>query len=165
MRSQARRAAISKERGGDLIELLRVSALGALDAAGQLGRARGQCEEADVVCLAGLLEGALELGTAVDLDGPDGEGHAGNQAVGEAHSGGDRGPGVGSDHVPAGDDVAGREVFEHHAGDGAHVQGVHLDEVAGLATNSLERDPCIQSLSARNGDSAYHVIRLTYEEH
>ena len=118
--------------GGDLMELLRVGALGALDAPIQLGRARGQDEEVDAACLAGLLEGGLELGASVHLDGPDGEGHAGHEPVEEARGCRGRGAGVGFQHVPAGDDVAGGEVFEHDAGDGAHVQGVHLDQVAGL---------------------------------
>ena len=61
-----------------------MGALGALDAAIQLGRARGQDEEADAACLAGLLEDDLELGAAVHLDGADGEGHGGSQAVEEA---------------------------------------------------------------------------------
>ena len=64
----------------------------------------------DVARLAGLLKGGLELGTAIHRDGPDEEGHAGDQAVEEARSRGSRGPGVGFQHVPAGDDVAGGEV-------------------------------------------------------
>ena len=89
-----------------------MGALGALDAAAQFGRARGRDEEADAARLAGLLEGGLELGTAIHRDGPDEEGHAGDQAVEEARSRGGRGAGVGFQDVAAGDDVAGGEVFE-----------------------------------------------------
>jgi hypothetical protein len=42
--------------GGDLIELLGRSAVGALDAAVQFGGARGQDEEADAALLASLFE-------------------------------------------------------------------------------------------------------------
>ncbi len=98
-----------------------MGALGALDAAIQLRGARGQDEEADAACLAGFLEGGLELGAAVDVDGADGEGHAGHEPVEEARGGGGCSAGVGFQHVPAGDDVAGGEVFEHDAGHGAHV--------------------------------------------
>ena len=58
---------------------------------------------------------------AVHLDGADGEGHAGHEPVEEARGGGGCSAGAGFQHVPAGDDVAGGEVFEHHAGHGAHV--------------------------------------------
>ena len=44
--------------------------------------------------------------------------------------------GVGFEYIPAGDDVAGGEVFEHDAGDGVHIAGVYVDKVAGLI-----RDP------------------------
>lgn len=56
----------------------------------------------------------------------------GHEPVEEARGGGGCSASAGFEHVPAGDGVAGGEVFEHDAGRGAHVQGVHLDEVAGL---------------------------------
>ena len=35
-------------------------------------------------------------------------------------------------HVPAGNHVAGGELFKDHAGDGADVQGIDFDQVARL---------------------------------
>ena len=35
-------------------------------------------------------------------------------------------------HIPAGDHVSGGEVFQHHAGERPHIQGVHLHQVPGF---------------------------------
>jgi hypothetical protein len=38
---------------------------------------------------------------------------------------------VGLNDVPAGNHIAGGELFEDHAGNGTHVQGIDFDQVAG----------------------------------
>src|SRR6266566_4533650 len=53
--------------GRDLIKLLGVSPLGALDRAVELRRSRWQNEQAQAALLAGLLEVGGELGTAIHL--------------------------------------------------------------------------------------------------
>lgn len=65
----------------DLIELFGVGAVGALDSTVEFGRARGQHEQMQVALLAGEFKFGGELGTAIDLQGADGEGHAVLQRV------------------------------------------------------------------------------------
>ena len=55
--------------GTQLVELLGMRALRALDRAVELGRARRQHEQAQAAALALGFEGGVELRTAVDLDG------------------------------------------------------------------------------------------------
>src|SRR5436190_17546489 len=87
--------------GRDLIKLLGVSPLGALDRAVELGRSRWQNEQAQAALLAGLLEVGGELGTAIHLQSTDGKGHAVQQGFQELGSGRGGGPRVGLDDVPA----------------------------------------------------------------
>ena len=94
-----------------LVELLFVRALGALDVAVELGRARRQDEEHQASFLAGRLELGLELGAAINLDRPDREGHAGDELVEEGGRRLGAGAVVDVEHVPAADDVASAEVF------------------------------------------------------
>lgn len=61
----------------DLVELLGVGAFGALDGAIELGRARGEHEEAKVSLLASLFKTCLELGASVYLYRSYWEGHPG----------------------------------------------------------------------------------------
>src|SRR5437016_2808198 len=72
--------------GRDLIKLLGVSPLGALDRAVELGRSRWQNEQAQAALLAGLLEVGSELGTAIHLQSTDGKGHAVQQGFQELGS-------------------------------------------------------------------------------
>src|SRR5216110_2218263 len=72
--------------GRDLIKLLGVSPLGALDRAVELRRSRWQNEQAQAALLAGLLEVGGELGTAIHLQSTDGKGHAVQQGFQELGS-------------------------------------------------------------------------------
>jgi transposase len=100
--------------GGDLIKLLRMGALGALDRAVEFGRAGRQDKEPQPALLAGVFEGGGELTAAVDLHRADREGHALLQGLEKA--GGRRGPRVRLQDVPAREHIAGGELLEHHAG-------------------------------------------------
>src|SRR5437016_12043845 len=82
--------------------------------------------------LASLFELGGELGTAVDLHRPDRKGHAELQGVEELSGGLSCGAGVRLQHVPAGNHVAGGELFKDHARNGTDVQGVDFNQVAGL---------------------------------
>ncbi len=82
--------------------------------------------------MAGEFELGGELAAAIDLQGADGKGHAVLQGVEELGGGLGGGAGVGLKHIPAGDRIAGGELFEDHAGQRTHVQGIDLDQVTGL---------------------------------
>src|SRR5437868_9747905 len=77
--------------------------------------------------LASLFELGGELGTTVDLHRPDRKGHAELQGVEELSGGLSCGAGVRLQHVPAGNHVAGGELFKDHARNGTDVQGVDFD--------------------------------------
>ena len=115
----------------DIVELLDVGSVGALDMAIELGGARGQDEEADAPLLTGVFEDSVELRAAVDLEGLDGERHPPDEGVEEVGGSGGGGPGMSLDHIPAADDISGGEVLEHDAGQGAEVDGIDLDQVPG----------------------------------
>jgi hypothetical protein len=83
------------------------------------------------------LEVGHELAAAVDLDGLDGDGHPRSQLVEEGGRGAGAGRDAGADadadakhRVPA-DEVDGRERAPLDVGQGAQMQRVELDEVAG----------------------------------
>src|SRR5271166_1258251 len=78
----------------DLVELLGVGAIGAFDGAVEFGRTWGENEQMETALLAGLFELGGELGTAVDLNRSDGEGHAMLQGVEELGGGLGGGAGV-----------------------------------------------------------------------
>src|SRR6266849_3524045 len=86
----------------------------------------------ETALLTGLFELGSELGTAVDLHGANRKRHAVLQSVEELRGGLSGGAGVRLQHVPAGNHIAGGELFEDHAGNGTDVQGVDFDQVAGL---------------------------------
>jgi hypothetical protein len=67
---------------------------------------------------------------AVDPHRTNGKGHAVLQGVQELSGGRGGGAGVGLNDIPARDDIAGGELFEDHAGHGAHVQSIDLHQVA-----------------------------------
>jgi hypothetical protein len=98
--------------GGDLVELLGVGAVGAFDGAVEFGRTWRQDEQMEAALLAGLLELGGKLGSAIDLHRADGERHAVLQGVEELSGGESGGPGVGLEDVPAGNHIAGGELFE-----------------------------------------------------
>jgi len=87
---------------------------------------------------AALLAGRFELGgklrAAIDLDGADGKRHTMLQSVEELGGGLGGGAGVRLQHVPAGNHIAGGELFKDHAGNGTDVQGIDFDQVAGLGS-------------------------------
>jgi hypothetical protein len=122
---------------GDLVELLGVGAVGALDGAVEFGRTGRKHEQMEATLLAGEFKLGGELGTAIDLHGADGEGHAVLQRVEELSRGLGGGAGVGLNHVPAGDHVTGGELFEDDAGYGTHVQGIDFDQIAGAGDRVL----------------------------
>jgi hypothetical protein len=82
--------------------------------------------------LASLFELGGELVSAIDLHRANGERHAVLQSIEELSRGRGRGAGVGLNDVPARDHVAGGELFEDHTGQRTHVQGIDLQQVAGL---------------------------------
>src|SRR3989304_2750040 len=103
------------ERGGrceTVVELLLVGTLGTLDVAVELGGAGWKDEELDAAQAAGVLEPGHELGAAVDLDGLNGEGHAGEDRIQEAGRGVSRGAAMCLQDLPASEHVAGGEVLE-----------------------------------------------------
>ncbi|SRR6266849_6967505 len=75
----------------------------------------------ETALLTGLFELGSELGTAVDLHGANRKRHAVLQSVEELRGGLSGGAGVRLQHVPAGNHIAGGELFEDHAGNGAIV--------------------------------------------
>ena len=77
---------------GDLVELLGMGAVGAFDAAVELGGAGRQGEQEDAAEPALGLELGHELRSAVDLEGADREGHARLEGIQE--EGGRRGGGA-----------------------------------------------------------------------
>ena len=94
--------------GSDLVKLFGVGAIGALDGAVELGRARRQDEPMEAARLAGLFELGGKLGAAVDLHGADGKGHAMLQGIEERSGGLSGGPGMSLNHVPSGKPRRGR---------------------------------------------------------
>src|SRR3990172_3258343 len=116
---------------GDLVELLGVGPVGALDRAVELGAARRQDEEGDAPRLAVRLELGHELAAAVDADRPDREGHPRREGIEDADRARRRGPPPELEDVPARHDVAGGELFERTPPrERADVERVELDEVA-----------------------------------
>lgn len=116
---------------GDLVKLLGVGTIGAFDGTIELGRVRRQHEQMHSALLASLLELGGELTAAVDLHSANGKRHAMLQGVEELSCVLSGGTGVILDDVPARYDVAGGELFEDDAGDGANVDGIDLNRVAG----------------------------------
>src|SRR3990172_6576158 len=116
---------------GDLVELLGVGPVGALDRAVELGAARRQDEEGDAPRLAVRLELGHELAAAVDADRPDREGHPRREGIEDADRARRRGPPPELEDVPARHDVAGGELLERiPPRERADVERVELDEVA-----------------------------------
>jgi len=93
---------------------------------GERGGSTNRCSP----LLTGLLELGGELRAAIDLQSADGEGHAVLQGVEELGGSEGGGTGVSLNHIPARDHVASRELFEDHAGQRAHVEGIDLDQIA-----------------------------------
>ncbi len=82
--------------------------------------------------LAGRFELGLELGSAVDLDGLDGEGHVGEHLVEEACGRDCGGAVAGLADGPFGDRAIGGEVLDGLAGSEVDEDGVDLHEAARL---------------------------------
>jgi hypothetical protein len=101
-----------------LVELLGVGSVGPLHVAIELGRAGWQHEQVQPPLLAGLLEGGLEFGAPVYLDGADREGHPLLEGVEKAGSGLSGRPAGRHQHIPAADHVAGGEMFERDPWEG-----------------------------------------------
>ena len=59
------------------------------------------------------------------------------QGIEELGGGLGGGAGVGLNHIPTRDHVAGGELFEDHAGQRTHVQSIDLDQIAGLGDRVL----------------------------
>ena len=68
---------------GDLIEFLRMGAIGALHLAVELGRARGKHKEAQAPLLTSFLEESGKLTTAIDLQSAQGKGQPTLQGIRE----------------------------------------------------------------------------------
>jgi hypothetical protein len=96
----------------------------------ELGGAWREDEELQITPLTGGFELAHELGAAVHLNGPDGEGRALLEGGQEVGGGAGSGYGVDLNHIPARYDVAGGELLEDEARQGSQVQGVQLHQVA-----------------------------------
>ena len=94
--------------GRDLVKLLGVSTVGAFHGAIEFRGAGREHEQVEAVLLAGLLELSGELTAAIDLNGPDGKGHAVQQSLQELAGGESCGAAMGLDDVPAGRPRRGR---------------------------------------------------------
>src|SRR3990170_6058129 len=129
------------DRCETVVELLLVGTLGTLDVTVELGGAGWKDEEFDAALAAGVLKLGHELGTAVDLDRSDREGHALEDGIQEAGRGVSRGAAMCLQDLPAGEDVAGGEVLEREPGEEGDVSGVHLDDGAGMIRQILFRLP------------------------
>ncbi len=116
-----------------LVELLLVCVVGTLHIAVQLRRVGRQYKEPDAPLPTRLLELPTELGLSVHLDSSHRERHPRFYSVEEARSARSGGACACLEHIPSGDDIAGGEALEDHAGQRADIQGIHLDEVAGHA--------------------------------
>ncbi len=79
------------QRAGRVIRLFGGSALGALDGAPELGRARRQDKQAQPALLAGLLEVSGEFAATINLQSPDREPHPLLLAAEELRGDGDAG--------------------------------------------------------------------------
>src|SRR5680860_1795985 len=115
-----------------LPELAPRRAVEPFDPAIELGAARRQHVERDLVILAGLLERAHELTPTVDLDRLDWDRQTGDELVQKGGGRARRRAGADADHGTAGDDVDGRELPALDAGQGAQVHRVELDQRPGL---------------------------------
>lgn len=120
-----------KRKGGDLIELLGMSAVGAFDPDVEFGGAGRQDRELDAALQASLLEDGGELSSAIDLQRPQGKRQTTLKGIEEQLGGRGGGPAVDFDHVPARDRIARGELLQHHAGRGPQVHGVELNQVPG----------------------------------
>ncbi len=98
--------------GIGLVELFGVRALCAFDATIELRRAGRQDEEANPPLPARLFEQGRKLTASVHLKRGNAKGHAGGERVEEAGGGHGGRSGIGLDHIPPRDDIAGSELFE-----------------------------------------------------
>lgn len=90
---------------------------------------QGQDKQANALVLTGLLKGRGEYTAAIDLNGADRHGHPPHkrgEELGGRHAGGTT---LGPDDIPPGDDVAGGKLFQDHAGQGAHIERVDLNQI------------------------------------
>ncbi len=120
-----------KRKGGDLVEFLRVGAVGAFDPVVEFGGAGRQDKELDAALPAGLLEDGGKLSSAIDLQGAQGKRPTALKGIEEQPGSCGGGPAVNFDHVPARDGVTSRERLQHHAGCRSQVHGVELNQVTG----------------------------------
>jgi hypothetical protein len=116
----------------DGVEFVSPGAVASFDRAVDLRRLGREDEEPEALFLTGVLEFGHELGTSVDLDRLHGEGRLDDDLV-EEDRGRDGGcPAEGLGDGPFGDRVVGGEVFEGFVGRDIDIDGVELDEAAGL---------------------------------
>jgi len=121
----------------DLVELVGVGAVGAFDGAVEFGGAGRKHEQAQAAPLTSRFELGGELASAIDLQCTNREGHAVQQGLQKLRGGLGGGARVGLNHVPARNHVAGGELLDDHAGQGTHVQGIDLDQIAGPGNRVL----------------------------
>jgi len=123
----------------DGVEFVSPGAIASVDRAVHLRRLGRKDEEPQALFLAGDLELGHELGTTVDLDGLHREGHLGDQLVEEDRGRGGGCPIEGLGDGPFRDGVVGGEVFDGFVGRDIDVDGVELDEAAGLVDRQVAR--------------------------
>ncbi len=107
-----------ERKGGDLIELLGVSAIGALHLAIEFGRAGQQDKELHASLLAGLLEDGGELAAAIHLQGAQRKGQTALEGIEEQLGRRGGAPVMDFKNIPARDYVASRELLSTTPGAG-----------------------------------------------
>src|SRR5579875_3326337 len=121
-----------KRKGGDLVELLGMSAVGALDPAVEFGRAGRQDKELDAALLTGLLEAGRELAPAIPLQGPQRKGQTTLKGIEKQLGGRGGGSAMNFDHGPARYHIPRGELIQLVAGRRSQVEQVDLHQLAGL---------------------------------
>jgi hypothetical protein len=137
--------------------------LGALDCAVELGRAGRQDKQLQAARLASVFKGGGEFAAAVDLQGVHGEGQAVEERLEELRGDPRGGPAVGLDPVPARDHVARGELLDDHARHRAHLQGVDLDQIAGLLGPRTGQPAIKLAIEGRQSDGWYDLGDISVE--
>ena len=118
--------------GIGFIELFGMGPVRPFDGPVELRGARRQDEQPNPLLVAGLFKGGGKLTAAIDLNGANGNRHPPLQRRKKLRGGEAGGAAVDLDDIPAGDDIARRELFEDHPGEGPHIQRIDLDKIPRL---------------------------------
>ena len=137
--------------GVRFVTLFCMGAIGAFDRAIEVRRAWRQDKEPNTALLAGLFDGGGEFTAAIDLKRLNREMHPVEQRLKEARGGHTRRAAVGLHDVPARDDIAGGELLEDEAGQGADIQRLDRHQIPRVA--SRDRRGACGSHTGGRGDA------------